>query len=261
MDDGHDDVWDCSLFMAAIRGSRTNTVAEAPAGHCVRLGNAVDQQDAVLERRGGGDQAGHAAVAKVDFVVDLVREDEDVRVFLEDRAECLQFLAGVHGTGRVGRGVEDEPLGLGGDGLCQGGRSELEACVLPAGDDHRGAVVGKHHVRVGNPVRRRDNHFVAFIERRHEGYVQDLLGPAADGQLVPLIVVTGVALDLPQDGGLQLGSTCHGGVLGLSVVDRLDGGCLDVVRGIEVRLADRQVDDRDAFGFEFADTGGCGDAR
>src|SRR5665811_2295324 len=52
----------------------------------------------------------------------------------------------------------------------------------------------QHHVGIAHPVRRRDDHLVAGVQRRHEGVVQHLLAAGADRDLRRLIVEPVLAL-------------------------------------------------------------------
>ena len=121
------------------------------------------------------------------------------------------------------------------DGLELGGR-DLELLIGPGVDQDRGAAGQQGHVRVGDPVGRGDDHLVARVQDRLGQVVEALLAAAGDQDLVRLVLEAVVALELGDDGLLELRRAVHRRVLGEAVVDGRDGGLLDVIRGVEVRL-------------------------
>jgi len=62
-----------------------------------------------------------------------------------------------------------------------------------------------------------------------------VLAAAGDDDLVARVVQAVVALELGPDGILQLGDAVGGRILGEPLLEGLDGGGLDVGRGVEVR--------------------------
>ena len=154
----------------------------------------------------------------------------------------FQLCRGVRGAGRVVGRVQDQPLGARRDRLLEVVRLELEAGLLGAADHDRGAAGEQGHVRVRHPVRRRNDHLVAGIERRHQRVVDDLLAAGADADLVGPVVEAVLARELRDHRRLQLGRAVDRGVLGLAGMDRGDRRCLDVVRRVEIRLASPEAD-------------------
>ena len=116
---------------------------------------------------------------------------------------------------------------------------------------HRQAVGQQHHVRVAHPVRRRDDGFITRIEHGHAEVVDSLLGARAHENLVALVGDLIVALELRDDGVLQLDDAVDVRVTREALADRLDAGFGDVRGRIEVRLAGAQADDVLALGFQF----------
>ena len=139
--------------------------------------------------------------------------------------------------------------------------AQLEAVVLRAGHGDRLALGQQDHVRIGDPEGRRDDHLVARVQGRHQGVVEHLLAAGADGDLLGLVVQAVVALELLDDRRLQLGRAVDRRVLGLAALDGGDGRLLDVVRGVEIRLAGAQADDVAAGGLELAGLLGHRDGR
>ena len=108
-------------------------------------------------------------------------------------------------------------------------RRHLEARFDVVGDADRLAAGEHGHVGIAHPVGRRDDHFVAGIERRDEGVVEDLLAAGADDDLARLVVEAVLALELARDRRLELRNAVDRGVFGrLAALDRLDRGALDV---------------------------------
>jgi hypothetical protein len=148
------------------------------------------------------------------------------------------------------RRIEDDPLGFRRDHLVEVRRLNLEL-LLQSGVHERGrAAAQSHHFGVADPVRRGDHHLVAGVQRRHQGIEDDVLAARADDGLRGLVLEVVLALELGGNGGAQFGNTQHRCVLCFAPADGGDGGFLDVVRRIEIRLADRQRDHILAGGFQ-----------
>ena len=183
-----------------------------------------------------------------------------MREVSEDVGERAQFRRRVDGPCGVGRRVQDDPFGALVEGAGHGFGRELEPDLLAAGNDDGCAVVGEHHVRVGDPEGGGHHHFVAGVEGGHEGRENHLLGAASDGDLSRGVVQAGAQLDGLQDGLLQGGGSGDGSVFGLPLADRCDGCGLDVLGGVKVWLADRQVQDPAPFRLQLTHTGSGGHA-
>lgn len=85
----------------------------------MRLGDSVGDQYLITEVRSDLQQTRDRSVAEVDLVVDLVDQHTDMGgIGLDHFGEGLQLLAGVHRSGGVARGIEDDPLGVRSD--CSG---------------------------------------------------------------------------------------------------------------------------------------------
>ena len=83
---------------------------------------------------------------------------------------------------------------------------------------------------------------------------------AADGDLSRLVLLAGVVFELCRMAFCSSGVPVTEVYLVSPRLDGCDGCVLDVLRRIEVRLADRQVQDPAALGLELPHTGGRGNA-
>ena len=137
--------------------------ADAPAGHRVGLGHAVDDDPAVAEL---GRDDGHRHVRRVavdEVLVDLVAEHPDV--VLRGPAADRRDVVGVHDGARgVRRRDEDQQLGLGRAGaleLVDASRESRRASLVSTGT---GVAAGEvDRLGVGRPVRRGDQDLVARV--------------------------------------------------------------------------------------------------
>ena len=85
--------------------------ADTPAGHRPVLGEAVDEQDAVLARR-DVEEGRRTAMAVVEQRIDLVGDDPKA-LFAGEIEDRLQRLVIGGPAGRVGRRVDEQRLGPG----------------------------------------------------------------------------------------------------------------------------------------------------
>jgi len=166
---------------------------------------------------------------------------------------------GVGGAGRVGRAVQDQPLGAGRDGGLQHLGTQFEAVLLLA-DHGDGLAAGQQdHVGVGDPVGGGHDDLVAGVQGGDQGVEDDRLAARRDVDLRHVIVQTVLTRELGHDGLLQLGHAVGVGVFGLAAMDRVDRGLFDVLGRVEVRLAGAEADHVSALGFELPGLGGHGD--
>ncbi len=166
--------------------------------------------------------------------------------------ERLQFVARIGGARRVRRRVENQPLGARGDGAFEVLRLQLERMLHRRRREHRLAAVDQDHVGIAHPIGRGDDHLVALVEGDQERIVQNLLAAGSDDGLARLVVEAVLTLELGGDRFAQRRDAQHRRIFGFPALNRGDRRLLDVVRRVEIGLADRQRDDVAALRFEVA---------
>ena len=217
-------------------------VTDAPAGHGVALGHAVDDDRAVFDvliQRSEGDELD---VVIHEVAVDLVRDDIDI-VPAAHLRDGLELRAGVDHAGRVAGRVEHEHLGLIRDGGVQLGGGDLEIRLLLRRNDHGHRARLLDHLGIADPVGRGDDDLVPGVAQRHQGNVNRVLGARSDHDLPGLIFQAEIGLQAVAGGLAQLHQAGGRGVLGLVVLDGLNARLLDVLGRGEVRLACAEADD------------------
>ena len=132
---------------------------------------------------------------------------------------------------------------------------DLEAGSLRRRHDDRGRVRKFHHFRIAQPIRRRDDDLVAGVAGGEDGVATGMLGAAVDDDLRWFVGETVIRLELLGDSGAQFGDAGRRGVFGEAVAERLDGGVLDELRRVEIRLTGTEAADVNALGFELLGLG------
>ena len=112
---------------------RAAGIADAPAGHAIGLGHAVQGQRARIELGLDLGDGGEREPVIDQMLVHVVGEHPDMRVAQQHVGERAQLRRGIGGAGRVRRRVEDQPFGLGRDRGLEILGPQLEAVVLRAG--------------------------------------------------------------------------------------------------------------------------------
>ena len=233
------------------QGFRPAGETDPPAGHGVGLGDPVDGDNPLRQIRRGVQKGGKFKAVINQVFVNIIAHDVNAGVFSQHIAERRQLAFGIGGPGRVGGRVHDQPLGFGRDRRVQIGRLQLEGIFNCGLDYRRNAAGQQHHIRIRHPVRGRDQHLVTRIEGRHQRVIDGLLGAGIDRDLAGGKIKIVVAFEFQGDRLLALDGAVDGGVLGLAVLDRPDARFLDMIGGIEIRLADAQADHILASGFQF----------
>jgi hypothetical protein len=162
---------------------------------------------------------------------------------LSTASDRLHLLARIDSAGRVRRRAEQQhlrPLGARCLELLDGG----EIAGGQAGRHlDRNAAGEADALRVSGPVRRGQQHLIAWVEQGRERLVDRLLAAVGHQHLTDADVVAGVARGLGDDRLLQLGQAPGGRVVvHLRVAAGGDGGLDDHVRGREVRLTRAEAD-------------------
>ena len=220
--------------------------ADAPPGHGVGLGDAVEHDAAVGDLR-HGDGHRHVLGAVVGQVlVDLVGDHPDA-VLGGPAPDGLDERARRDRARGVRRRAPQQRLGVrrarGLEGL--DGRQEVGGLV--GAQDHRLAAGHAHGLGVGRPVRRGQQDLVARVDQRREGLEHGLLAAVGDEHLARLDLPARVPRGLRRDRVAQLGEPGGGGVaVVLRVRARRDRRVHHRLRGGEVGLAGAEADDRPA---------------
>ena len=161
----------------------------------------------------------------------------------QDLAERLKLVLRIGGAGRVVRAVQDEEPGSRCDCRLELRGGDLVAIFGTAIWKDRHAVRQQDHVRVGHPVRSRNDGFIAGVHHRHDHVVNGLLRAGGDQYLGSRVVESVVAAKLGCDRVLQLRRSFDRRVTRKAAANRGDARVRNVRRRIEVRLADAQPDD------------------
>ncbi|OQC66001.1 MAG: hypothetical protein BWX50_01460 [Euryarchaeota archaeon ADurb.Bin009] len=217
-------------------------VAEPPPRHRVGLREPVDGDRPLRHTREGGDRYRRLPVDQ--FLVDLVGKREYI-VVPADIGDQPERVRVQHRAGGVRGGVDHDHPYPGADSLEQG-IVDLERLgrerVVP-GKAARYTGTGL----VGDPGGVEDEHLVAGVQDGLHRLVYGVFCPAGDDHLIRLCRKPVLAGDLLGNRARQLRYAGTRGVMRLSAAESVDTGILDVCRGIEVRLPDREADDIDTF--------------
>ena len=223
--------------------ARTNHPAHAPTGHGVGLGHTVEDYTVIGQLGHSLQNRDRVGAIVGEVFVDLVGQNEDA-LPQGPLADGAGFLFGVHGTGRVGGGDEDERLGGGGVGFLELLDGDLVVLVA-TGKNLNGVTAGQTDAfGVGGPIGSRQQNVVALVNDRGEGLVHGLLAAVGHDDLGGIDLNAGVAQGLVRDGLLQLGQAGGGGVAEvLGVLQCFVGGIHNVRGGSKVGFAGAEADD------------------
>lgn len=232
--------------------------ADAPAGHCKALGNAVNGDDTLLDFGELGDAL--VAAHEVDVLIDLVGHNEEVLMTGDDLGDTLKLFLGVEHAGGVAGGREHDELGARGDGGFELLGGDLEV-VLKLGFHEDTLALGEaDELLVGDPEGGGDDDLVAGIDKALHHLIEALLGTRGDDYLLGLVLQTVVAEKFGADGFAKVGVAGDGRIVGEVVVDGLLGGFLNGFGGIKVGLTDGEADDVFTLSLELTGFSGHGES-
>ncbi len=144
------------------------------------------------------------------MLVDIVGDHPDMGMAQQHIGDRAQLVLGQGSAGGIVRRIEDQPFGVIGDRCFQILGAQLEAVILGAGHEYRGAAGEQDHVRIGHPIRGGNDDLVAGIEGGHQGVVDHLLAAGTDRDFLSLVVELVLAPELLDDRRLQLGHAVDG---------------------------------------------------
>ena len=222
-------------------------VADAPAGHGIGLGNAVDDDGLLLDLRAEGGDAAVLFVVVDELFVDLVGDDVEAALHGQIGDGLKLRAAPDAAVGVVGR-VDDERLRPVGDVGTQHVGGDDEVVLLAAAHHHRHAAGHAHHLGIAQPAGRGQKHLVAGIEQHAQGCEDGLLRAAGDDHLRGRVVHAVVQMELFADFLAQIQRARHGRVARDARVDGEFARVVDVFRRAEVRLAGGKTDHVHALG-------------
>ncbi len=244
----------------AYDGFRPGGIADAPAGHRIGLGHAVQHQGAVVQIGAGVED------------VDERRVDQRgcARTCRRWRSAPADACAALRRARPVRRSVYTAPVGLVGllmttirvfgviaASSCAG--VILKPCSMPAstitGLPSASSTMSGYDTQYGAGMMTSSPGLITACTR-----LKKLCLPPQETRIcLARVVQPVVALELGDDRLLQAGRAVDRGVFGEAPVDRGDRRVLDVLRRVEIRLAGAEADDVLAFGLERGGAGGDGE--
>ena len=220
---------------------RCADVAHAPACHGVAFGHAVGDYGAVLHSFHL--RHGVVLLSVGNHVVDFVAEDEDLRVFAKDCGEGFKLLLGVHAARGVGGGAEDEKPCVWRDGCFELFGAHLEVLLDASWDDDALALGEYDLLGVRDPVGGGEDDLVTLVDYGEDDVDEAVLAASGHDDLVDIVIEAEPGFHSGDDSFAEVGIARDGWVVRLVVLDSLDSCRFDVFWCVEVRLADREVDD------------------
>ncbi len=153
---------------------RPNHPTDAPSGHRVCLGNTVQNDCAIRERRDDHWQARRGSAVVKQVLIDFIGDDPQA-VLERPLADRLYLLGRINRTSWVRGGAEQQDLGLWGAGCFE--LFDGDQIVLGfIGEYFDGYSTSKlDALGICSPIWRRQQNFIARINNGSEGFVDGLL--------------------------------------------------------------------------------------
>ena len=169
-----------------------------------------------------------------------------MRMAQQHFAQFFQLSRIISCAGRVGRRVQDQPTRLWRNGSFQLFGRDFIILRCSRHNDHGRSAGELHDIGIADPIRCRDDNFVALINRCDQGVKQGVLTTGVYRDLLWRIFNAIVALEFCDDCLLERGDTVHGGIFRHAVTNGLNGGLFDEFWRVEIGFTRRQSNDIDA---------------
>ena len=216
-------------------------IADAPAGHGVGLGYAVDHDRLRLDRIA---KRSHAVVrfAIVDqLFIDFIADNIEA-LFHRQIGDGAKIALAPHAAVRVRRAVQNQRLGLFGHVGAHHIRGHDEIIFFVSVHHHRHAARHAHHFRIGKPARAGHDHFIAGIDDGAQRSKQHLLCAVGYDDFRRIVFKAVIAEEFIADLHAQIQRARDGGIARNARVDGEFARIVDVFGGAEIRLARAEGD-------------------
>ena len=131
------------------------------------------------------------------LLVDVVHDEVDAALFAElDEFGDQRFW--IQRSRWVVRAVDDDGLGVGGDGILDLRETRDESAVFGR-HDHRDAIDHLDDLWIAHPEGCEDDHFILRVEKREQEVVEGLLGACGDHDVVGCDDAIVILLGIPDD--------------------------------------------------------------
>ena len=215
-------------------------VAEAPTGHGIRLGEAVDHNGALPHAGERGDRAVRLSIGQLG--IDLVREDEHL-VRPHEGSDLLKVRARHDRTGRIVGVRKHQHLGAGGDQRLKQRRRDLELVLHLRVERHGNAA---HHLdqrRVTDKAGLGHDDLIARVDHGAERHVNGFTAADRDEDLILRTVAQPEpAVKIGGNACAQLRKSAVGGIVGLVFDDGIHRRIGNVIGRRKIRLPDGERD-------------------
>ncbi len=175
--------------------------------------------------------------------VHIIGGHENIGMPEQNFAQGFELIQRINPARRVAGAVDDEHPGSGRDGFFQLRRGYLEILLDAGLDDYRFAFRDKNDVGIGHPIGRGYDDFIARVDDGKHQIEKALLSAARNQNLARSIIKTIVTFEFGNDRILEAGGAAHCRIFCKTPVDGGNGGILDMLRGIKIRLAGAQPND------------------
>ena len=211
-------------------------VAEAPAGHGIRLGEPIDHNGTLPHAGQRGNRAMRLPIGQLG--VNLIREHKQV-VRLQKRQNLFEVFAGHDSAGRVVRVGEHQHFGAGGEQRREQLGRYFELVLRLCVQRHGNAAHHLNQRRIADKAGLGHDHLVAGVNDGAERHVNRLAAADGDENLgLRLIMQAEAAVEIGGDACAQLGQTAVGGIVGLVFDNRIHTCVGDVIGRRKIRLPD-----------------------
>ncbi|MNH09413.1 hypothetical protein D3C79_688670 [compost metagenome] len=237
---------------------RADHPTDPPTGHGMGLGQAVDGRAALGHAR----QAGRAEMLalKQQLAVDLIGDQPQVMFDAQVR-QALPGGLGQAGAGGVVRAVEQQGARARGNQPSDIIGVDPKALLRAHRHRYHPGCAGAKHCLVGHVHGLGDDHLVARVEQALGHAIQRTLRPGQHHHFQRVDRLPAMSGVVSGNGTAQGFAAAHIGIMGMAGAQAVDGGIDNRLRGIEIRVANRQQDDVPALALQFdgtvVDVPGC----
>ena len=224
-------------------------VANAPARHRVCLRNRSGNDDMALQigiRRYGKRLSAIVEKMRIAFVGQQI----NIAVAAKPCNPAELRIVDHGATGIIGRIHDDEPR-LRRQRSLENLRCQSETIGLFGGHEDRIGIDEPRDVRKRDPIRRRDDDVVPFIDHGGKDIENRMLAADVHDAFRNVVLRSELSRVLVNDGFLQLLDSADRRVLREVLLDGQNARTLDVLRRREIRLAGTKVDNIDALVSQF----------
>ncbi len=162
---------------------RTSSIPYPPTCHGISFGDPVDEDSLLFDLLSKRGKACEAEIIIDKMGIDFISDDVDI-LFGDNISQGFQLMSCIGGSGWVGGIIQYKGLGGRSDGGLELFGGKQKSILFLGRDDDSFSVGQGNGVRIGDPIRSRNDDFLAFVDQSLDDVVEGAFCSCGDNDFI-----------------------------------------------------------------------------